>query len=174
MPSEPIDIGDGRPPASDPAVHELDVPLDRLAKGGVQPARLVPELLLRLARRVAPVLCHQRERLGGDQYSAADRPGRGDRCGDVARNHEDGVADAREVGDPLDQVDPADVLAPEDVALPRAAVLCRQQVTLRDVLDVHDVGRAVDDRRQPAAQVVADDPVDVSPGWSRFTGTPST
>ena len=68
------------------------------------------------------------------------------------------MAHIRKACHTLDQIDPANVVAPEDVALARLAPLGGQQMTGGDVLDVHDVGGAVDDRGQPAAQVVADDP----------------
>ena len=77
---------------------------------------------------------------------------------DVARDHDDRVTHAGQLGHELDQVDPPDVLAAEDVALARLAALRREQVTLGHVLDVHDVRGAVDDRGHPAADVVADDP----------------
>ena len=67
------------------------------------------------------------------------------------------MPDSRDARDPVDHLRPAQVLPAQDVALTRAPALARAQVPVRHVLDVDDVRVRVDDRGQPAAQVVGHD-----------------
>ncbi len=89
--------------------------------------------------------------LGRPAASAArrERPG-------LARQHQQRVAHAGQLGHALEQLDPGEVVPAEHVALARPAALGRQHVALGHVAHVHHVGLAVHEGGQPPAQVAPD------------------